>query len=380
MESVLDLVCKTDNFPDGQKIMAVQVRYSRAIRPDSVSTDTYAIRGRTVAGVSVEADTVEIRLTEKEPNATVLPTRAELPQGNSAPLQRRPIELYVRQEKPIRDTQGKTFAAWEGWQRSTRSLEPVVEDFRQWEYAGLRYNLYSPKRPMEEKYPLVVFLHDARPCSEDPKVTLSQGSGAVCWAEECWQREHPCFVLAPQIASVMVNDEFEVTEDLEKIHALIGHVLRAYPVDPDRVYLTGQSMGCMASCELLSRYPETFAAGLLAAGQWSPERMRNCRDANLWVLVSENDIKAFPGMNAVMDAIESTGKNVSRSFWDAQASDLDALADAQGPESNIHYTVFRGSSVVPPEEPAHPGTNHEYTWRVVYSINGLKTWLFHQTR
>lgn len=376
----MNLVCRTENFPDGQKLMEAQVQYSGSIDPDSVDVDTYTVRGRTVAQVSVEEDTVRIRLTEKEPYATVLPTRAEEPQGSHAPLQRRPIELFVRQEKPIRDREGRTFAAWKNWQRSTRSVEPVIEDFRQWEYSGLRYNLYSPRQSTEEKYPMVVFLHDARPCSDDPKVTLSQGNGAVCWAENSWQRRHPCFVLAPQIASVMANDDFEVTQDLEKIQDLIQHILRVYPVDPQRVYITGQSMGCMSSCELLIRYPETFAAGLLAAGQWSPQRMKACKNANLWVLVSENDIKAFPGMNAVMEELEHAGAVVSRAFWDAKAPDLDDLASAQAPQSNIHYTVFRGSSVVPPEEPAHPGTNHEYTWRVVYSINGLKQWLFSQTR
>lgn len=380
MESVLDLVCKTENFPDGQKIMEAWVRYSRPIRPDSVTTDTYCIQGRTVEKVTVAGDTVCIRLREKEPYATVLPTRSEEPEGDHSHLHRRPIELNVRQVLPIRDIHGKTFAAWENWQRSTRSIEPVIEEFRQWEYESLKYNLCSPRQSREEKYPLVVFLHDARPCSDDPKVTLSQGDGAVCWAEKQWQQRHPCFVLAPQVASVMANDNFEVTEDLEKIHDLINHVVRSYPVDPDRVYITGQSMGCMAACELLSRYPGLFAAGLLAAGQWSPERMKACRNSSLWVLVSEDDIKAFPGMNAVMNAIESTGAAVSRGVWDAKAPDLDRLIQAQAPESHIHYTVFQGSSVVPPEEPAHPGTNHEYTWRVVYRIDGLKEWLFRQTR
>ena len=376
----MDIVCKTENFPDGQKIVEARVRYSRPLYAGSVTSDAYSVRDRTVESVRVEKDTAVIRLKENEPFSTVLPTREEEPKGMAAPLRRRPVELYVKQKKPIRDPEGRVFPAWEDWLCSTKAIEPVVECFRQWEYAGMRYNLYCPRRFAAEKYPMVVFLHDARPCSDDPKVTLSQGSGAICWAEEDWQSEHPCFVLAPQIGSVMVNDQFEVTGDLEKLFGLIQHVVRAYPVDGDRIYLTGQSMGCMASCELLSRWHETFAGGLLAAGQWSPERMKKCGRSNLWVLVSEHDEKAFVGMNRVMEAIESTGATVSHSFWDGKATDLERLAAAEALKSGIHYTVFQGSSVVPEGKPDHSGTNHEYTWRLVYSIRTLREWLFRQTR
>lgn len=378
MESVLDLICKTGNYPDGQKIVEAQIRYSCPVDPNSLTPSAYRVQNRTITDILVQEDTVVLRLNLQEPFASVIPTRAELPENQ--PVYRCHIELLIQQVEAVRSLTGQTFPAWETWQRTNCAVEPVVETFRQWEYSGLRYNLYSPKWSLSEKYPIVVFLHDARPCGEDPKLTLSQGMGAICWAEPAWQDEHPCFVLAPQIPAMMVNDSFQATEDLDKVHNLICHILRSYPIDPDRVYITGQSMGCMGACELICRDPELFGGALLAAGQWEPERMQQSGFQNLWVLVSQHDTKAFPGMNAVMDAIESARGKVSRASRNAKSPELEEQIASQAAEPNPHYTVFAESSVVPAGVPDHPGTNHEYTWQTVYQLRNLKEWLFAQSK
>ena len=41
-----------------------------------------------------------------------------------------------------------------------------------------------------------------------------------------------------------------------------------------------------------------------------------CPRNNLWILVSEGDRKAYPGMTAVTDAMEKAGATVLRSRWD----------------------------------------------------------------
>ena len=40
--------------------------------------------------------------------------------------------------------------------------------------------------------------------------------------------------------------------------------------DKNRIYGTGQSMGCMMLCELNIRYPGFFGGCFLVAGQWNP--------------------------------------------------------------------------------------------------------------
>ena len=139
-------------------------------------------------------------------------------------------------------------------------------------------------------------------------------------------------------------------------------------------------MGCMASCELNIRYPDLFAASLLVAGQWSPEKMAaSCPQNNFWILVSEGDRKAYPGMTAVTDAMEKNGATVLRSRWDGSKSpeELTALAyEEMAKQGNVRFTVFEGSSVLRDFSDPNPGAHHMATWPVAYSIAGLKEWLF----
>ena len=267
---------------------------------------------------------------------------------------------------------------------SNRTEEPVVEDFQQFQLNGMWYNLYIPKLEAGREYPLVMFIHDAGVCGADPKITLSQGYGAVGFATPEWQGKHPCFVLAPQVDKFpygpMTHDDFTVTEDFDRVKAILDHVLENYSVDRRRIYTTGQSMGCMASCELNIRYPDLFAASLLVAGQWSPEKMaENCPKGNFWILVSEGDRKAYPGMTAVTDAMEQAGAAVLRSRWDGMKTpeELTELASAEmAKEGNVRFTVFEGDSVLRDCPNPNPGSYHMATWPVVYPVDGLKEWLF----
>lgn len=182
----------------------------------------------------------------------------------------------------------------------------------------------------------------------------------------------------------LTRDDFTVNEQgVQQILGVLDHVMETYSIDQNQVYTTGQSMGCMTSCELNIRRPELFAASLLVAGQWAPEKMGKLAHKNFWILVSEHDEKAFPGMNAITASMEQNGGKVGRYYWNAKAG-KDALdcAVEQAAEEDYHlrYTVFEGDSVVPEGEVANGRTNHMSTWPVVYAIDALRDWLFTQKK
>ena len=385
-EHIRQAVCLTDNYPDGQKICGVRLVYDRPVA--AASADTYHVEGRNITGVTVDGDTVTVALNIRDKKAAII---AE-PEGKIKPGEkpsgppklpetvRQPRQVDIIQQKDLAAVDGTVLPAWPEPVSTHAAVEPVIEDFQQFEFEGLGYNLFVPET--EAKVPLVVFIHDAGPCGADTKITLSQGNGAINFAKPEWQKEHPCYVLAPQIPRgvKLTNDKFEASDELLQIKALIDDVAERYNVDQDRIYLTGQSMGCMASCELNIRDPDRYAASLLVAGQWSPERMAaQCTEKSLWILVSNHDAKAFPGMNAVTEAMEAKGAKIGRYTWNAKAGAeaLEAaVTDALRNDVNIRYTVFEGSSVVPDYKDDNPATNHMETWPVVYEIEGLKRWLF----
>ena len=269
-------------------------------------------------------------------------------------------------------------------------MDPTVDSFRQFEFADpdtgitLKYNLFVPKDyDADTPYPLVLFIHDAGATSTDTRTTLTQGMGAVIWATPSEQAKHACFVLARQYATAIVNDESEAATELAATVNLTGAVVGQYNIDRNRIYTTGQSMGCMASIEMLIRYPDLFAAALLVAGQWDATKMSALTQANLWIIVSEGDRKAFPGMNASMAALEAAGANISRATWNGRASAEEFASNVSAmiaEANNIKYTVFAKGTVVSEGLPDDGRNNHIHTWRIAYTIEGLRDWLFTQVK
>ncbi len=399
MANILHVTAVTGNYPWGQFIDQARVTYD-CVLSDGVKADDFAVEGRTIIGVQVEENTAVLFLGNVREQAASLfppmpprpkPKPGEKPAGpprDMPPTKLLPIQVTVTQVGEIKTAVGEVIAPDGAAHVSEYTREPVVEEFVQGEFAGIPYNLYSPKNMEAGKvYPLVMFIHDAGPCGPDPKITLAQGNGAISFADPAWQEEHPCFVLAPQIdRSVhLTNDDFTCSKEIYDIKTLLDYIVESNPVDKNRVYTTGQSMGCMASCELNILYPDLFAASLLVAGQWDPEGMARTYNGNkYWILVSEHDAKAFPGMNAVTDALTAAGVEVAKYRWDGKAApeELSELARKAMVENqvNVRYTVFNDSTVVPEWEEDGPGSNHVNTWPVVYGVVGLKEWLFAQSK
>ncbi len=395
---ILDCVCVTDNFRDGQKIIGARLKYDRPVDPKRISPAQFKVKGRRVVDLTVEGDTVTVNLDQNERAAYVVE-----PAGNDEPPKMRPGAggppkdmpeafraprvVEVKQAVPIAAADGSEIPAFDDFIATTSAEEPVICDFIQDEFEGLPYNLYIPKEyDGTKQLPIVMFIHDAGPCGSDPMITLSQGSGAIAFACPEWQAEHPCFVFAPQVARGVspFGPNQTGTPMIDKFVAALDDVVARYNIDRKRIYTTGQSMGCMASCEMNIRYPEYFAASLLVAGQWDAEKMAGkCTKCKFWILVSEHDARAFPGMNAVTGALEAKGVNIGHYWWDAKES-FEQLTEhayeAMKDDVDMRYTVFYGDSVVPANVYPHGGSNHTSTWNVVYYIKGVKEWLFSNVR
>jgi predicted peptidase len=256
--------------------------------------------------------------------------------------------------------------------------------FEQYEYKDpetgnvIPYNLYLPENYDENKeYPLVVFIADSSVNSDTVTDPLAQ-DGAAVWATAEEQAKHEAIVLVPQYTETLINsigalteDGHQWTEGLTLVSNLIFSIVDSYSVDENRIYGTGQSQGCMATIAISDKYPDFYAAQYLVAGQWDTEEMSVMKDDNLWIVVCEGDTKAYPGMNEATAKWESLGVKVATSdMWDSTstAEQFDSLVSntlSQG--SNINYTVFEGG-------------NHMYTWTVAYTIEGIRDWLFSQSK
>lgn len=313
----------------------------------------------------------------------------------------RPAAETVRQIRAIRTADGEVIEPWE--KTSDRAVQPVIDSFLQSKYENIPYNLYVPEAvrdnagaqdglmpaegsngEMTERrlYPMVVFIPDMGPNGSDPFQTLSQGYGAVAFALPRDQELHPSFVLAPQIPSdvFLTSDNFVCAPEIETIYRLIQEIVREYPVDPEHIYYTGQSQGGMAGFELNVRYPHLFAATLAVACHWDPQKVGSCcKDGTFWMLASDGDVKAYPGMSAIAEALEKNGASVTRYHWNAkwpkeQLNEAAAACLQDG--ADVRFTIFDDHSVVPEGEEDNGGANHRGTWNTAYAIEALRDWLF----
>ena len=139
----------------------------------------------------------------------------------------------------------------------------------------------------------------------------------------------------------------------------------------------------MSSIALSIKYPDLFAAAFLVAGQWDPSVVAPLADDKLWIVVSAGDAKAFPGMNAITAVLEQEGAKVSREMWNGQSTEVEFafLVRKMLAEGNpIKYSVLERGTVVPEGMKDDPGSNHICTWRIAYTIEGIRDWLFSQSK
>ncbi|MBP1806674.1 hypothetical protein [Rubellimicrobium aerolatum] len=279
---------------------------------------------------------------------------------------------------------GDTLAAASVETSAVRNL--VLDEFEQrvWNDPEtgdtLPYNLFVPKGyDPSRSYPLVNFMHDAGATSDDPLFTLKQGLGAIVWASPEDQAKRPCFVLAPQFAEIIADDDNNTSSMLDTTINLIKALVEEFSIDAGRLHTTGQSGGGMLSIAMNIKYPDFFAASFLVACQWGPELVAPMAGNRLFIVTSQDDPGAFPGQNAITEALEDTGATVSRAIWDGTWTAEQfrfAFDDLDAEGARINYVSFAEGTVIPEGQSAAGASGHRNTWRVAYAIEPIREWIF----
>lgn len=393
---IKSITAVTEVYGDGQKTIIAAIEYDKPIKNSDLNDETYKVKDRTITKVYA-SDTIgkfaegkdgKFVIIELSINDSIAPTFYQ----DAGKTFRREAEVVVEQLKEIAAVDGSKVSPTNQYLTSTKQLNLIVDDFIQREYKysasgeTLPYNLFIPKDYDPSKtYPLVLFMHDAGATSTDVKTTLIQGNGATVWATPEEQAKHACFVLAPQYATEIVNDASEATIFLDVTIDLIKDLAKEFRIDENRLYTTGQSGGCMMSIAMNIKYPDFFAASYLVAGQWDPNLVAPMAKDNLWIVVSQGDLKAYPGMNAITQKLEESGAKVSRAVWDGQSTDEQFATDVDkmlAEKANVKYAAFKLGTTVPEtlRGKMKQGNEHRGTWRIAYNIVGIRDWLFTQTK
>lgn len=167
------------------------------------------------------------------------------------------------------------------------------------------YALFSPAKVEEGKeYPLIVFLHGAGECGDDPIKSLCHPLPAMLVEG----KEIDAFVLCPQcpVGYVWNFLTFELKEMIDSFVAKL-------PVDKSRISLTGLSMGGYGTWNMGIAFPDFFAALAPICGggiSWAVFRIADGKTP-VWAFHGDAD-PVVPVRNSIemCESLRARGGNV----------------------------------------------------------------------
>ncbi len=209
---------------------------------------------------------------------------------------------------------------------STRALtEP-----REYVGAGgktFRYRWHQPaKIEPGKKYPFVFLMHGAGERGTNNVSQLQWGAKEILdYATS--SAGNDCFFLAGQVpnGSQWVNVPWsnlhhrmpeEPSETMTLQIELAEKLFRELPVDPDRVYATGVSMGGYGTWDLICRRPRWFAAAMPVCGGADVDLLWRIRDVAVWTHHGDRDsVVPFARSRLATEALWRLGGNVKHTEY-----------------------------------------------------------------
>lgn len=166
--------------------------------------------------------------------------------------------------------------------QSSHTIEK--EEIRALRLNYLRYLPPEHGKDPAQKWPMILFLHGAGERGEDLELVKIHGLAKVVET-----RDLPFVIIAPQCPRLHWWSDF-----LPLLDDLIQDAIDTLNVDPDRVYLTGMSMGGYGTWHMAVEYPHRFAAiaPICGGGPWMYNvRDRICAIQHIptWVFHGEKD-------------------------------------------------------------------------------------------
>jgi predicted esterase/sugar lactone lactonase YvrE len=183
---------------------------------------------------------------------------------------------------------------------------PIIQQ-EVYDPSSLNYLFFMPRDTsavINGKYPLIISLHGIGESGDALWTLKSEGLPSLLDGKNTF----PFIVVSPQCPST--TEWYYDRTDL-KLSRLLDSVIARYPVDTNRIYLTGYSMGGIGTLDLSIRYPQRFAALLPIAFRietgWD---LCNIKDIPMWAFHGEkDDVIPLSSAQGVINTIIRCGGN-----------------------------------------------------------------------
>ena len=171
----------------------------------------------------------------------------------------------------------------------------------------LPYRLFIPEQgtgKTSPPYPLLLALHGAGERGTDNARQLSEWPQPLVFISYTNQSRFPLILVAPQCPEGTVWGGDVQTQLFGLIDSLVGE----FPIDTNRIYVTGLSMGGFASWDLPTARPSLFAASVPIAGGGIPEDAGRLLHLPVWNFHAATDgVVSVDFSRSMVDAMRRSG-------------------------------------------------------------------------
>ena len=148
----------------------------------------------------------------------------------------------------------------------TRGYQVEIRDSE-----GFNFLLFLPENESQKinnKYPTILFLHGIGELGNDLQKLKQEGLPKILDGD----KNFPFIVISPQCPSS--TEWYYTNEDnVRAINNMLDDAIKRFPIDTNRIYITGLSMGGIGAWYFALKMPERFAAMAPIAFRgdgWSP--------------------------------------------------------------------------------------------------------------
>ena len=224
------------------------------------------------------------------------------------------------------------------------TVEFDKQEFKASDGKTLLYRIYTPeKMDKNKKYPLLIFFHGAGERGNDNTKQLVHGAKNLLSYSQ--NKNDPIIIIAPQcprgkqwVNTPWGNDSHTMPKNpsapMKQTMELMQKTTTKLPVDKQRIYVTGLSMGGFGTWDIIQRMPDTFAAAYPICGGGDTQEAKKLKNLPIWVFHGGNDtvVKTKRSRDMVA-AIKDAGGNpkyteyegVGHGSWGRAYSDQNAL-------------------------------------------------------
>ncbi|MCR5419656.1 MAG: prolyl oligopeptidase family serine peptidase [Lachnospiraceae bacterium] len=218
------------------------------------------------------------------------------------------------------------------WDEADKDNGRLVKKFGKYTYksksAELLYRMYIPEDNTLALLPLVIYLHGADAAGDDNELQLSMHDIGTCRVKENAQKEHPCYILAPQYGEMK---HWTMKEIKSALWELIDYISERYGnIDKGRIYIYGYSAGGVGVLKLIKERPDFFAAAISICAATGGTQMDNIRSTHLWMVHAEDDTIVKASYKNTMGSMGYLG---SRDIYDKYGKEGDGTGE-------LRYTEY----------------------------------------